>query len=233
MNRGIFVIFSILSLLAFGQSLFAQSLLDNPDYKKAIELQQLAKDAHAAGDYDKAYEYSEEARIYIARSNAYIAQKILWYKANSWLNKARSRVAYFKSSEINPDYQQAYQQALAGLEAAEKSFTEDQYENSIEYSKGILTLLAEAKSEALLPKYYKVRLIPEERDCLNKIAGYPFIYNDRTKWRILYEANKSKLKYINNPHLIFPEQVFEIPSIEGEKRSGEYDPKASYPVFGK
>lgn len=233
MNRTIIVIFSILCLLAFGQSLFAQSLLDNPDYKKAIELQQLAKEAHAAGDYDKAYEYSKEARIYIDKSNAYIAQKILWYKANSRLKKARSRVAYFKSSGINPEYQQAYQQALASLEAAEKSFTEDQYENSIEYSQEVLTLLAEAKSENLLPKYYKVRLIPKERDCLNKIAGYPFIYNDRTKWRLLYEANKSKLKHSNNPHLIFPGEVFEIPSIEGEKRSGEYDPKASYPVFGK
>jgi len=233
MNRGVFIIFSILSLLAFGQSLFAQSLLDNPDYKKAIELQQLAKDAHAAGDYDKAYEYSEEAKIYIARSNAYIAQKMLWYKANGWLKKARSRVAYFQSSGINPEYQQAYQQALAGLEDAEKSFSENQYESSIEYSKEVLTLLAEAKSETLLPKYYKVRLIPEARDCLNKIAGYPFIYNDRTKWRLLYEANKSKLKYRDNPHLIFPGQVFEVPSIEGEKRSGEYNPKANYPVFGK
>jgi len=233
MNRGTFIIFSILSLLAFGQSLFAQSLLDNPDYKKAIELQQLAKDAHAIGDYDKAYEYSEEAKIYIARSNAYIAQKILWYKANGWLKNARSRVAYFQSSGINPEYQQAYEQALASLEAAEKSFTEDQYEDSIEFSKEVLTLLAEAKSGTLLPKYYKVRLIPEARDCLNKIAGYPFIYNDRTKWRLLYEANKSKLKYRDNPHLIFPGQVFEIPSIEGEKRSGEYNPKANYPVFGK
>ncbi len=233
MNRGIFVIFSILSLLAFGQSLFAQSLLDNPDYKKAIELQQLAKDAHTAGDYDKAYEYSEEAKIYIARSNAYIAQKILWYQANSWLKKARSRVAYFQSAGINPEYQQAYEQALAGLEGAEKSFTEDQYEDSIELSKEVLTLLAEAKSEALLPKYYKVRLIPEARDCLNKIAGYPFIYNDRNKWKLLYEANKSKLKYLDNPHLIFPGQVLEIPSIGGERRSGEYDPGASYPVFGR
>jgi len=233
MNKGIFIIFSILSLLAFGQSLFAQSLLDNPDYKKAIELQQLAKDAHTAGDYDKAYEYSEEAKIYIAKSNAYIAQRILWYKANGWLKNARSRVAYFQSSGINPQYQQSYEQALASLAAAEKSFTEDQYEDSIEFSKEVLTLLAEAKSGTLLPKYYKVRLIPEQRDCLNKIAGYPFIYNDRTKWRLLYEANKSKLKYLDNPHLIFPGQVFEIPSIEGEKRSGEYDPGASYPVFSK
>ena len=35
-----------------------------------------------------------------------------------------------------------------------------------------------------LPASYTVRLIPGDRDCLSKIADYPFVYGDRSKWNI-------------------------------------------------
>jgi nucleoid-associated protein YgaU len=57
-------------------------------------------------------------------------------------------------------------------------------------------------------KTYKVRYIPENRDCLWKIAGYKFIYNNARLWPKIYRANKSKIK---NPDLIYPGQVFKIP----------------------
>ncbi len=79
--------------------------------------------------------------------------------------------------------------------------------------------------KAVLPKYYIVRLIPEDRDCLNQIAGYEFIYNDPEKWQILWEANKNILKDPNNPHLIFPGQILEIPIIGDELREGTYIPE--------
>lgn len=43
-----------------------------------------------------------------------------------------------------------------------------------------------APEMSALPASYTVRLIPDDRDCLSKIAGYPFIYGDRTKWIELY-----------------------------------------------
>ncbi len=57
-------------------------------------------------------------------------------------------------------------------------------------------------------KTYKVRYIPENRDCLWKIAGYKFIYNNPRLWPKIYRANKAKIK---NPDLIYPGQVFKIP----------------------
>ena len=83
------------------------------------------------------------------------------------------------------------------------------------------------------PQYYRVRLVPADRDTLNKIAGYPFVYNDRYQWRVLYEANKSKLRRPNNPHLIHPDTLLLIPSLNGEKREGIYDPQKEYPTFEK
>jgi len=57
-------------------------------------------------------------------------------------------------------------------------------------------------------KTYKVRYIPENRDCLWKIAGYKKIYNNARLWPKIYRANKSQIK---NPDLIYPGQVFKIP----------------------
>ena len=80
-------------------------------------------------------------------------------------------------------------------------------------------------AEKPLPKYYRVRRIPERRDCFWRIAEYDFVYGDPYKWRILYEANKSDLKYPDNPDLIFPGQVFVIPEQEGEDREGTWNPE--------
>ena len=49
----------------------------------------------------------------------------------------------------------------------------------------------------------------------------------------VFEANKDKIHNPNNPHLIHPGQVFEIPSLSGEVREGTYDPDRDYPTFGQ
>jgi len=68
-------------------------------------------------------------------------------------------------------------------------------------------------------KTYKVRYIPENRDCLWKIAGYKKIYNNPRLWPKIYRANKGKIK---NPDLIYPGQVFKIPPKKAkEKKSTE------------
>jgi nucleoid-associated protein YgaU len=75
------------------------------------------------------------------------------------------------------------------------------------------------------PMSYTVRLIPERRDCLYRIAEYEFIYQDPTQWPKLYRANKSLIdgaygRYVNNVEeskysraedLIFPGQELDIP----------------------
>lgn len=67
---------------------------------------------------------------------------------------------------------------------------------------------AEDSEDAKGWKKYKVRLIPENRDCLWKISGYKFHYGNPRLWPAIYRANKAKIK---NPDLIYPGQVFKIP----------------------
>jgi len=68
------------------------------------------------------------------------------------------------------------------------------------------------KGNYLIWTNYTVRLIPERRDCLWRIAEYQFIYNNPWKWPIIYKANKKVIG--TNPHLIFPGQIFDIPALD-------------------
>jgi nucleoid-associated protein YgaU len=67
-------------------------------------------------------------------------------------------------------------------------------------------------------KFYTIAAWPP--DCLWEIAGR--VYGDPFRWPVLYEANRSKLTDPDNPDLLEPGTVLEIPSINGETREGEY-----------
>jgi tetratricopeptide (TPR) repeat protein len=146
MKRTIFLGLVILGLVFVSSSASAQSLLDNPNYRKAVELQRQAEEAYAEGDYDKAREYSRQARQYIERSNAYVAQRLLVYRANSLLKSARERVSYFNSVGVQPDYQGYLDQAEEDLARAEASYLAERYEESIEFSKKVLAGIAVMKT---------------------------------------------------------------------------------------
>jgi nucleoid-associated protein YgaU len=116
---------------------------------------------------------------------------------------------------------------LRGESAA--AFAGGDYDAAAELARRAKALLADLGGE--LPASYVVRLVVEDRDCLWKIAGLPFVYGDGNKWPILYRANKKTLKHPENEDLILPGEVLVIPSIAGESRRGAFDPSAAYPAF--
>jgi nucleoid-associated protein YgaU len=100
-------------------------------------------------------------------------------------------------------------------------------------AKAELGLIQAASAKPALPASFTVRLIPESRDSLYKIAAFPFVYGDGESWVYLYRANKNALKHPENADLILPGEVLVIPSIGGETRSGEYVEGRDYPSFTK
>lgn len=58
------------------------------------------------------------------------------------------------------------------------------------------------------PKYYEDTYTVVKGDWLSKISGYSFIYNDVSKWPIIYRANRDIIK---DPNLIYPDQLIKIP----------------------
>jgi nucleoid-associated protein YgaU len=71
-------------------------------------------------------------------------------------------------------------------------------------------------------KKYTVRLIPQRRDCLWRIAEYDSIYGNPRLWPRIYKANKAKIR---NPDLIFPGQVFDIPPKSGSTTKSQASEK--------
>jgi nucleoid-associated protein YgaU len=83
-------------------------------------------------------------------------------------------------------------------------------------------------SQTPLPARYTVRPWAVSKDCLWNIAGRPWAYGDPAKWRLIYNANKTRMPQPDNPDLIEPGMVLDIPSIRGETRQGMWDSGKSY-----
>jgi len=146
--------------------------------------------------------------------------------ANEKLN-----LAVFRNAENN--FPAELVSGKASLEAAKKAFDASDYATATEKANKAYNILAAIPAFAPLPATYTVRLIPGRRDCLWRIAGYSFVYNNPLKWRVLYDANKSTFKDPSNPDLIFPGQILDIPSIYGEVREGAWDPSKTYQPLSK
>lgn len=227
---------SVLYLLISVASAYAQnSLFDNPNYRRSLELQRSAKTAYDAGDYLKSAEYAKEATRLsaVAREEAE-TQRLLWI-ANSWKNRASNNIAFGEKVNAPTRYPDVWPQAKEAYAIAVSEFDAARYEASTEASKKVVSLLSVVVAEGAapakrpapatgtLPAFYKVRLIPATRDCFWRIAAYPFVYGNPLQWRNLYEANKDKLQDPANPDLIQPGTVLSIPSLSGEKREGTWE----------
>lgn len=183
-------------------------------------------------EYDKCRENATNAISYmdglIAKNDVLKNYKL----AKDIYDDAVNKNAKVKFKAKMNDAKQSLDSSLVYLN---KNNLTDSLKNSnyvIELIKGFDYSVTNTQSDgSVFPKFYKVRLITSKRDCLIRISAYPFIFNDPSKWMILYKANIDKLKYKNNPNLIFPNQIFEIPSINGEIREGVYDPEVKYEKF--
>ncbi len=76
----------------------------------------------------------------------------------------------------------------------------------VELDRKIVNL--ESNLERARPKYYEDSYTVVRGDYLSKIAGYSFIYDDSSKWGIIYRANRDQIR---DPNLIYPDQVLKIP----------------------
>ncbi len=192
--------------------------------KPAQEAPQPAPQPSPAEQPKAAPQQDDEAAARIAA-----AQKA----AEQSLAKAKDRYDWAASKNAANNYSELFKKGGEQLADAKTAFSAADYERAKRLADQAFETLASIKEFAPLPASYKVRLIPERRDCLWRIAEYPFVYNNPLKWPVLYEANKKTFKDPSNPHLIFPGQIIKIPSIKNEERVGEWDPKKTYQPLAK
>ncbi len=195
-------------------------------YKAAAELYDSALASYDGEDYPTA---GDKARETVAAVDAIAAAD-----AEAAIANAKAAMGAAEAISAPANYPTEYGQAKAALRDALAAFDSQDYGTAAQRANACIAALAGVKaSDQLWPAVYVVRLIPERRDCLWRIAEYPFIYNNPLKWPVIYEANKKTFRDPANPNLIFPGQKLQIPAIKGESRSGTFDPKQDYKPFPK
>lgn len=222
-------IFVLIIMSFFSGAVFAQNFEDNEYYRRSVELKEKARVELENGNYDQSIQYSSEAKEQASLSLEYIEKMKLIYRANSKVKMAGYRIDYAKRIKLFDFDKELYDSALAWYNAAVEAFESENYPTAIEEADKVISALADirrlykpsetAAADGAAVQYYVVKLIPECRDCLWRIAGKKEVYGDPYKWTVLYEANKETLKS-DSPHLIYPGEKLFIPSINGEKREG-------------
>lgn len=218
-------------LVVCGLALFtvtAASYTTNTYQKQALEYSRLAQEAFDSGEYDLAVEYAEMSAEYTTLSEAYIRTMMARADAQKQLDLLKNQLAYAKSIGGDANYPNYYNAASDGYQQALAAFDAAQYEDVLALTADALDALKEIGAITVLPKYYVVRTWKGDRDCFWNIAGRTYVFGDVWQWKKLYEANKNKLEDPENPNIVEPGTILEIPSLNGEVREGTYDPTKKY-----
>lgn len=208
-------------------------VLNNPYYKESLRYKALADDAFEYGDYDAAATYAAEALKNAQLSEDYIALQLTIKTARDALASAKSRLDWALSIGADKTYPKQYATAQGTYGEAAAAFTDERWQDSVAASQRVLEALASVQQLAPLPAQYTVRPWAQTKDCFWNISKYPFVYGDPMKWKVLYEKNKSKLRQPDNPNLIHPGLVLDIPSLYGEVRDGMWVPGRAYAPLPK
>ena len=229
MNRKITFVL-LISMIFSAQMIFADyDLPENEYYLESLRLTKLAQDTFEYGDYDASTGFAEEAIRYAQLSDEFVADQLL-IEAGRLLDWADSNNI---ASRYPNDYNDGKEYYEAGVEAQ----SNEEWGVAISSATNAIGILAALESgtprptataSSTLPKQYTVRSWASTRDCLWNIAGYSWVYGDSRSWRLLYNENKSKLPNPDNPDLIEPGMVLDIPSIKGEARQGMWDSSKTY-----
>jgi len=201
MSRKITILF-LISVFFTVQSVFAQYDLPEPELKIPAfnSLAYFASDVDNEADYEVPYSIRNNEYYLESLRLAKLAQDT--YEYGDYDASTGFAEEAIRFAQLSDEYVAA-QLKLRGVAAANNN------------DKG--------KSSSL-PKQYTVRPWASTKDCFWNIAGYSWVYGDPKKWKSLYEANKSKLADPNNPNVIEPGVVLDIPSINNEERQGMWRP---------
>jgi nucleoid-associated protein YgaU len=211
-----------------------QNIRNNRYYLESVRLTNLAQESFEYGDYDGSANYSVEAIRYAQLSDEYVALQLKIKETNDAIAAAKSRLDWASSSGAAGQYPIEYGEARKYYETSLSARVAEDWDGAIEAAQRVINTLAyiqapsPVESRPSLPAQYTVRPWSVSKDCLWNIAGRPWAYGDPTKWRLIYNANKTKMPEPDNPDLIHPGMVLDIPSIKGEVRQGMWDSGQTY-----
>jgi nucleoid-associated protein YgaU len=210
-----------------------QNIRNNRYFLESVRLTNLAQESFEYGDYDSSSNYAAEAVRYALLSDEYVALQLKIKETNDAIAAAKSRLDWASSSGAAGKYPVEYGEAQNYYQASLSARSAESWDEAIEAAHRVINVLAYIQApspepDRSLPAQYTVRPWIISKDCLWNIAGRPWAYGDPAKWRLIYNANKAKLPEPDNPDLIHPGMILDIPSIRGEARQGMWDSGKTY-----
>jgi nucleoid-associated protein YgaU len=192
---------------------------ENDYLLESRRLAKLAEEAFAEGHYDLSAEVANEAAWMAKQSDVYVA-----------ITAARRYLDQAAASGISARFPREYKEAEDWYKQSSKARDDEEWDIAIDAAGMTAQLLERLGSSGTLPgalpATYTVRSWSVSKDCLWNIAD--LIYGNPHLWTVLYNANKSKLPDPNNPDLLKPGIVLNIPSIKGEVRQGAWESGKTY-----
>ena len=249
MKRSLIIV-SIILISIGTQTIFAAAgdadiprcIRNNRYFLESVRLTNLAQLAYEEGDYDASSQYSEEAVRYAQLSDEYVHLQLKIREADDAIAAARRRLDYVATLNASSRFPNEYNQAQSSYNEARSLRAAESWDAAIAAANRVLAALAyvdrEQERETVaatgdgplpLPSQYTVRPWNVSKDCLWNIAARPWVYNDPKKWKLIYDANKSRMPQPDNPDLIHSGMVLDIPSTKGESRQGMWDASRTYP----
>jgi nucleoid-associated protein YgaU len=205
---------------------------NNKFFLESQRFARLAEGTYNLGDYDASTEYANEAIRNAELSDEYVALQMKIREANSAIAAAKYRIDWAVSSGASKQFPVEFREAETWYNESLSARIAEEWDTAIDAAHRVVELLAYIDAPAgtvPLPAQYTVRSWTTFRDCLWNIAGRPWVYGNPRQWRVLYNANRSKFPDPDNPNLIEPGMVLDIPSIRGEFRQGSWDGNRTYP----
>jgi nucleoid-associated protein YgaU len=195
------------------QSSYVNDLTNNKYLVENKRLVALAEKSLTDAKFDDAVKNAAEAEKFADQSDKYVDA----YKA---FDAAQARMEWAKKAGVAKRYAEIYTEAETAFTEAAGFRSGEKWDETKTASLRVMTILAQLPEEVPLPAQYLVKAWGQVKDCLWNIAARPEVYNDPAQWQRLYTANRSKFPEPNNPNLIEPGMLLDIPSINDEYRFG-------------
>jgi nucleoid-associated protein YgaU len=200
---------------------------ENAYLLQSRRLARLAEEEFSKGNYDTSARYADEAAWLAKQSDVYVAVTV----AKRYIDQA-------VASGVSTRFSQEYKEAEDWYQTSARARDNEEWDIAIDAAYMVTQLLEGLGSSGsnppmpgVLPATYTVRPWSVSKDCFWNIAGQPWAYGNPRQWRTLYNANKSKLSDPNNPNILKPGIVLDIPSIKGEVRQGAWESGIVYEPF--
>jgi hypothetical protein len=210
------------------ESAIPTSISKNEFYLRSVELNNLAAETYEYGDYEASAGFAQEAVRYAQLSDEYVS--------NQLISEAERLMKWSSDNKFDTKFPNNFAEGKTQYQNALEARTNENWNDSIDFAIKAIEIFTAFQVSGKPPattttapsgplaSQYTVRTWRVERDCLWNIAGYPWVYGDPWKWKVLYDANKEKMPEPANPDLIEPGMILDIPPLSNEKRQGMWSP---------